>query len=77
MEKPAIKSVIYGGINELMQNEKYYRYSHIGRNYCRWTEEGQKALNDFMNEMTFYIYEAEQKSLDDRSKDLLLKELKA
>jgi hypothetical protein len=77
MEKPVIKSLIYGGINELMQNERYYRYSKIGREYCRWTEEGQQALNEFMAEMTFHLYEAEQKSLDDRSKDILLRELKS
>lgn len=77
MEKTAIKSLIYGGINELMQNEKYYRYSKIGREYCRWTDEGKKALSEFMGDMSFYIYESEQKSLDDRSKDILLKELKS
>ena len=75
MEKPAIKSLIYGGINELMQNEKYYRYSKIGREYCRWTEEGKQALTDFMSDMAFYVYQAEQELLDQRSKDLLLKEL--
>ena len=77
MEKPAIKSLIYGGINELMQNDKYYRYSKIGREYCRWTEEGKKAVAEFMTDMAHYIYEAEQESLDARSKDILLKELKS
>ena len=77
MEKPVIKSLIYGGINELMQNEKYYRYSKIGREYCRWTEEGKRALEEFMSDMTFHVYEAEQESLDQRSKDIMLKELKS
>lgn len=77
MEKSAIKSLIYGGINELMQNERYYRYSKVGREYCRWTDEGLKAISEFMNEMAFYIYESEQESLDQRSKDILLKELKS
>lgn len=77
MEKPAIKNIIYGGINELMQNERYYRHSKIGRGYCRWTAEGLEAVSEFMNEMAFYIYEAEQESLDQRSKDILLKELKS
>jgi len=75
MEKPAIKSLIYGGINELMQNEKYYRYSKIGREYCRWTDEGKKALNEFMSDIAYYVYEAEQASLDQRSKEIMLKEL--
>ena len=77
MEKPAIKSLIYGGINELMQNDKYYRYSKIGREYCRWTEEGQKALAEFMGDMAYYVYKAEQESLDTPSKEILLRELKS
>lgn len=77
MDKLAIKSLIYGGINELMQNEKYYRYSEIGREYCRWTEEGRQVLTEFMADMAYYIYQSEQKSLDDRSKDILLKELRS
>jgi hypothetical protein len=75
MEKTAIKSLIYGGINELIQTEKYYRYSKIGREYCRWTDEGQQVLLEFLSDITFLIYEAEQESLDRRSKEIMLKGL--
>jgi len=34
-------------------------------------------MDEFMREMTQYIYEAEQKSLNDRAKELVLKELKS
>lgn len=77
MEKSAVKSLIYGGVNELMQNERYYRYSKVGREYCRWTEDGKKAMWEFMDEMAWHIYQTEQESLDTRSKEMLLKELKS
>lgn len=77
MEKSALKSLIYGGINELMQNERYYRYSKVGRGYCHWTDDGKKVMSEFMDEMAWHIYQTEQESLDTRSKEILLKELKS
>lgn len=58
-----------------MQNEKYYRHSIVGREHCRWTEDGKRVLEQFINDMTYCIYESERESLDRRSKDLMLKEL--
>ena len=77
MEKQAIKELIYGGINEMMQNRRYYYNSSIGRSYSNWTPEGEAAMKEFMAEMTKFIYNAEQVALDSRSKDILLKELKS
>jgi hypothetical protein len=77
MEKQAIKELIYGGINEMMQNSKYYYHSSVGRSYSNWTPTGEAAMKEFMAEMTKFIYDAEQASLDNRSKDMLLKALKS
>ena len=77
MEKSAIKELMYGGVNELMQNRRYYYHSSVGRNYSQWTEEGKTAMDEFMREMTQYIYDAEQRSLNERAKELVLKELKS
>ena len=77
MEKQAIKELMYGGVNELMQNRRYYYHSSVGMNYSHWTTEGKTAMEEFMKEMTQYIYDAEQKSLDERAKELVLKELKS
>ena len=77
MEKAAIKSLMYGGINELMNNSRYYYTSSVGRNYCHWTDEGKVALNQFMQDMTHYIREAEDAELDRRAKEQVLKELKS
>jgi hypothetical protein len=77
MEKQAIKELMYGGINEMMQNRKFYYHSAIGRSYSNWTPEGEIAMKKFLDEMTKFIYDAEQAALDDRSKDMLLKALKS
>lgn len=77
MEKQAIKELMYGGVNELMQNRRYYYHSTVGRNYSHWTEEGKEAMTTFMREITQYIHDAEQRSLDQRAKEMVLKELKS
>jgi hypothetical protein len=77
MEKQAIKELMYGGISEMMQNRRYYYHSSVGRSYSNWTEEGKVAMDDFMREMTRYIYDAEQNALDQRAKELVMKELKS
>jgi hypothetical protein len=77
MEKQAIKELMYGGVSELMQNRCYYYHSAIGKNYSHWTDEGKVAMDTFMREMTQYIYDAEQRSLDQRAKELVMKELKS
>jgi len=77
MEKQAVKDLMYGSLNELMQNRRYYSRSSVGPEYSRWTEEGQVVLNQFMSDIIKLIYIAEQNDLDSRSKELVLKELKS
>ena len=77
MEKQAIKELMYGGVCELMQNRRYYYHSSVGKNYSNWTTEGKTAMDEFMKEITRYIYDAEQRSLDERAKELVMKELKS
>jgi len=77
MEKQAVKDLMYGSLNELMQNRRYYSRSSVGPEYSRWTEEGQVVLNQFMSDIIKLIYIAEQNDLDSRSKELVFKELKS
>ena len=76
MEKQAIKEIMYGSINELMHNKKFYHRSAVGRQYSHWTDEGKQALFDYVDAITGYIYDAEENDLDKRSKDMLLNTLK-
>lgn len=77
MEKQAIKALMYGGINELMHNSKYYYRSSVGKSYSHWTDEGKIALQQFMIDMTMYMWDAEESELDKRAKDMVIKELKS
>ena len=76
MEKQAIKQLMYGGIKELMSDRRYYYNSSTGRNFSHFTDEGKVAVNEFVTEIAAYITEAENKELDNRAKEMVLKELK-
>ena len=77
MDKQVIKDIMYGGISELMQNKRFYYRSSMGHYYSSWTDEGNKAMVEYISHITAYIYDAEQQSLDERSKELLLDTLKS
>ena len=76
MDDQALKEFIFGGTRELMKNRKYYYHSSVGANYCRWTEEGEKALADFMNLVGHQMIQNEEAALNKRAKELVLKGLK-
>jgi hypothetical protein len=77
MEKQAVKDLMYGSLNELMQNRQYYYHSSVGAEYSYWTDEGKVMLTQFMSEVTKLIYTSDKNELDRRAKELVLKELKS
>lgn len=77
MKKNAVKDLIFGGITELSRNTRFYYHSSVGKGYCYWTEEGKEALIEFMSEMTPLLRKAEEEDLDNRAKEMVLKELKS
>jgi hypothetical protein len=76
MDRRAVKELMYGGIAELMRNSHYFYRSTVGAQYCHWTEEGQKALAEYMTIIGYKMIEAEEADLDRRSKDIVLRTLK-
>jgi len=76
MEKAALKDLLYGGLSELIRNSKSYRHSSISNNYSQFTESGEEALKEFMQQMAILIYLAEEKDLDTRAKEMVIKGLK-
>jgi len=59
-----------------MRNRHYFYHSAVGTHYCHWTEEGTKALADYMTIMGCKMLEAEEAELDQRAKDMVIKTLK-
>lgn len=76
MEKSAIKDLLYGGVSELMKNHRYYYQSSVGKSYCKWTDDGEQALKEFVTEITHFITEADKKELDVRAKQIVMDSLK-
>lgn len=76
MDKDAIKNLVFGGVSELIRDKRYYYYSSLGSDYCHFTELGEVALKEFMNQMATVIQHAEEADLDKRAKDMVIKGLK-
>jgi hypothetical protein len=76
MQTSAIKELMYGGVRELMNNRTYYYHSSVGQQYSHWTDEGQKALAEYMNLIGYKMIETEEAILNQRAKELVLKGLK-
>ncbi len=77
MDKSAIKDLVYGGLEEIMNNGKYYYKSSVGSSYCHLTDSGKQAVVEFIDLMAYKITEAENADLDRRAKEQVLKELKS
>ena len=76
MEQQAIKEFLYGGLSSIIANRNYY-YKGIGSEYSHFTEKGEEAVKEFMNLMAWKMMQANEADLDQRAKDLVLKELKS
>ena len=76
MEKSAIKDLIYGGLEELINNQKYYYHSTVGRDYSHLTDQGKEAIAEFMDLMAWKIKQANEKDLERRAKEQVLSALK-
>jgi hypothetical protein len=76
MDKAALKDLIYGGVNELIHNGKYYYHSSVGPEYCRFTDAGKVALDEFMTQMAITMYKVDAAELDKRAKDMVINGLK-
>ena len=76
MDKGCLKDFIYGGLMEIMNNRQYYYKSSVGQGYCHFTEEGEKALVEYMNLISWKMIEAENNELNARSKEMIMNTLK-
>ena len=76
MEKAAIKDLIYGGLEEILNNNRYYYHSTVGRDYSHLTDLGKQAVTEFMDIMAYQIRAAENADLDRRAKEQVIASLK-
>jgi hypothetical protein len=76
LEKSAVKDLFYGGVLEILQNNKYYYNSGVGSNYSHFTEDGKEAMDEYLKYMASLMLKAEEESLNKRAKALVIKGLK-
>lgn len=76
MEKGAIKDLVYGGVEEILNNSRYYYHSSVGASYSHLTDAGKQAVGEFMDLMAWKIREANEVDLDQRAKKQVLDQLK-
>ena len=77
MERAALKELMYGAIEEMMKNGKYYYQSSIGAGYSHWTDAGKENLHEFLEMISHEVAKARAAEDEQRSKDLVMKELKS
>jgi hypothetical protein len=70
------EKMIMGSIKEIIQDRQYFYYSTVGPDYCHLTEEGKNAIIDMINILGSRMLVAIEKEDIERSKQLVLNELK-
>jgi 2-oxoglutarate dehydrogenase complex dehydrogenase (E1) component-like enzyme len=75
MERQALKEVLYGGIEELMSNSRYYYTSSISVEYNHWTDQGQAAIAEYIELLSPRIKRCQVEEDLKRSKEMVLNEL--
>ena len=68
--------MIIGSIKEIIKDRQYFYYSNVGPDYCYLTEEGKSAIIDMINILGSRMLVAIEKEDIERSKQLVLDELK-
>ena len=76
MDKDAIKSILYGGIAELMDNRTYFHKSSMDPKYSHWHDKGKEAVLDFIDFASIEIQKSQDIELNTRAKELTMKALK-
>ena len=76
LNKQDLKNILYGSIYELAKDRKNYYHSNFGNNYSHFTTEGEKAVLELLQVWVYNMLETEERELDRRAKDMVIKELK-
>ena len=67
---------VYAGLFEILKDQRMYHYSRVGTDYCHLTEQGEKAVVDWINMMAPQMHKLEQNILEKKAKEMVWSELK-
>ena len=76
MRTQDVEKMIIGSIKEILKDRKYFYYSNVGPDYCHLTDEGNRAILNAINLLGSRMVVAQEKEDVERSKQMVLDELK-
>ena len=71
-----VEKMMVGSIKEILKDRNYFYYSNIGPEYCHLTDQGKDAVLEIINLLGSRLAVAIEKEDIERSKKLMLDELK-
>jgi hypothetical protein len=71
-----VEKMIVGSIKEIIRDRQYFYHSTVGPDYCHLTDEGKDAIIDIVNILAPRLIKAEAEEDIERSKQLVLDQLK-
>ena len=76
MKSKDVERMLVGSIKELLQDSTYFYHSTAGTDYCHLTEIGKDAILEVINILGSRLIAAVAQEDIERSKELVLNELK-
>ena len=76
MKSKDVEKMIIGSIKEILQHSRYFYHSTVSADYCHLTDAGNDAILDVVNILGARLIDAVAREDIERSKDLVLNELK-
>jgi hypothetical protein len=76
LAQTADKDRVYGALKEFTKNERLWRSSPVGREYCHLTDDGKQVIVDMMQDILRTVDVLERKALDQRAKEIVFETLK-
>lgn len=77
MKEKELDLAMLGAIKGILSDHKLYYHSNIGNDYCHLTDSGKAAVAEIVNMFAPRMIKAHEETLDNRAKELVLKELKS
>jgi hypothetical protein len=71
-----VEKMIIGSVKEVIKDRNLFHNSSVGPEYCHLTEEGAKAMTEMLNLLLPRLVKAQELEDVERSKMLVLNELK-
>ena len=70
------KKQVYAGLMEIIKDDKYYYQSRVDIDYNKFTDEGIKALTEYMQHMAPLMLKKEKQFIEALAKQMVWEELK-